>query len=149
MCVECLSGWTQDILDGKGPLWKITGAASPTLLKLQGFLIIHSSCCNTNLLDSWWAINNSKHCASSGSELELCMPIAYQHQLTFIITSHTQNKFPIAFNQHNKVVYIILHLFLIIMALLLVVNLFILTPTNCCYWLWQLISASTTSASSC
>lgn len=117
----------------------------------------HSSCCNTNLLDSWWAINN-KCCVSSGSELKLCMPIAYQHPLTFIVTHHTQNKFPITFNQDNKVVFIISQS-LSLMALLLVVNLFIST----CYKLLLLavaidfsinhlslmISPSTTSASSC
>lgn len=61
--------------------------------KSAGFQITRSSCCIAILLRSWWAISSSKHCVSSGSELQLRMPIDYQRRLTFIITGRTPNIF--------------------------------------------------------
>lgn len=69
--------------------------------KSAGFQITRSSCCIAILLHSWWAISSSKHCVSSGSELQLRMPIDYQRRLTFIITGRTQIYFPVACNQQS------------------------------------------------
>lgn len=56
---------------------------------------------SSNLLCSWWAINNIKRYVSSGGELELFMPKALQHQLT-IKTGHMQNAFPIRLDQREQ-----------------------------------------------
>lgn len=76
----------------KGPI-RIIAMRSFSPCKSAGFQITHSSCCIAILLHSWWAISSSKHCVSSGSELQLRMPIDYQRRLTFIITRRTPNIF--------------------------------------------------------
>lgn len=91
-----------------------------------------SSCYSTSLLRSWWAMNSIRHDASSGTELELFMPNAEQHQLK----NQFKNNFTITLNQSNTVVYSmqprsISHLFLIIMPQLLVVNVLLKTVTRC------------------